>query len=176
VRNPRERRFLAVYLPLGVAAAIVADFAFLTALGGVSLPFTPICAGCPSPTTPLGTALALGTPTEQSAVGHDWYNFTVDDAGDGILLDEIQVQVLSAAGSVIDPSPDWTLVALGTVGALVGQYSLTDATWTTGGGAALESGQLLVLDTGSTTLADQGDLLNVIGVGAFGGTLTVSIP
>src|SRR5271154_7597489 len=53
-------------------------------------------------TTPLGTSLALGAPNEAQkgagATTNNWYNFTVQSAGGGIILNNIQFQVVTATG------------------------------------------------------------------------------
>ena len=70
--------------------------------------------------TPLGTSLALGTPSEAQkgagATTNNWYNFTVQSAGGGIILNNIQFQVVTATGSIVTPGGSWTMSALGITG------------------------------------------------------------
>jgi hypothetical protein len=176
VLTPRERRYLSVYLPLGIVTAVLVDGAAFAAIGWpmpIVQPGGP-CEGCTIP--PTGTSLALGAPTEQSAGPNIWYNFTVQSAGGGITLGNLAFQVVTATGAIVPPGASWSLVVLGLSGTWVGTYSLGAGTWVSGGGEEITSGQTVVLDTGSTSLSGQGDVLNVIGAGSFQGSISVSIP
>jgi len=176
VLTDRDRRILALYLPLGVAAAVLIDGAVFAALGGPFPSPFPDCAGCPAAQSPLGTALALGTPTEQSAGGEHWYNFTVESGGGGLVLDDIQIEVLTASGAVVPPNVDWNLSALLNGSAPLGYYSFSSPGWATGGETEITSGEILSLDSGTTDLRGQGVLLEVLGQDSFDGTITVQIP
>ncbi len=131
--------------------------------------------------TPLGTSLALGTPAEAQkgagATTNNWYNFTVQSAGGGIILNNIQFQVVTATGSIVTPGGSWTMSALGITGTSVGTYSFATGLWTAGGTTIMTSSQTLVLNAvGATSLSAQGDQLNVIGTGSFQGSISVNIP
>src|SRR5271170_4411665 len=132
-------------------------------------------------TTPLGTSLALGAPNEAQkgagATTNNWYNFTVQSAGGGIILNNIQFQVVTATGSIVTPGGAWTMIALGITGASIGTYSSVSGSWTAGGTTIISSSQTIVLDAvGATSLSGQGDAVNIIGTGTFQGSITVSIP
>src|SRR5579859_2382502 len=51
--------------------------------------------------TPLGTALALSSPTENSKGTTNYYNFSVASAGGGLLLNNLQFQIVSTGGSIV---------------------------------------------------------------------------
>lgn len=126
--------------------------------------------------TPLGTSLALGTPSEAAKGTNNWYNFTVQSAGGGIILNNIQFQVVTATGSIVTPGGSWTMSALSITGVSVATYSFASGTWTSGGTTIITSSQTIVLNSVSTSLSAQGDVLNVIGTGSFQGSISVTIP
>lgn len=174
--TPRERHYLAVYLPIGIVLAIVADVAVFAAIGWpmpVVQPGGP-CQGC-SP--PIGPSLALGQPGEQSSGPNHWYNFTVESAGGGITLGNIIFHVVTATGAIVPPGASWTLVVINLTGSLAGSYSFGTSTWTFGMDQIVTNDQTVVLDSGTVNLSEQGDVLNVIGSGgSFQGSISVSIP
>jgi len=174
VLTARERRQLILYLPIGIVTAIVIDLAVFTAIGGPFPLFPEPCAGCPSSTTPIGTALAIGAPIEQSAPGNHWYNFTVQSAGSGILLGNTQIQVGTPGGSIAGAT--WALVVLDPSGFTSGTYSFANATWSTGANSPIVSGEIITLDSGSDSLMGQGIEMTVLGTGTFDGSISVAIP
>lgn len=174
--NDRERRYLTLYLPVGILAAVLIDGAAFAAIGAPFPWFEPTCAGCPSSTTPLGTALGLGAPTEQVVGGLHWYNFTVESAGGGLVAAEIQVEVLADTGAIVPPGLDWSLSLIGTGGITAAEYDFSAAAWATGGPATISSGDTLALGSGPTSLSGAGDMLEVLGQGSFDGTISVEIP
>jgi len=127
--------------------------------------------------TPLGTALALGTPSEsQGGAGNThFYNFSVQSAGGGIQLSNMQFQVQTAAGTVVTSAGTWSVTAIGVSGASAGVYSFTTNSWTSGGTTVMNSGQQLVLLTPTATSLS-GDNLIVVGTGSYSGTISVAIP
>ena len=128
--------------------------------------------------TPLGTALALSSPTENSKGTTNYYNFSVQSAGGGLLLNNLQFQIVGSGGSIIPTTAaGWSLSVLGITGSSVGTYSITSAspTWTVGGTTVMSSQMTVALTSpAATTLS--GDTLNVIGVGSFSGSISVPIP
>ncbi len=134
-------------------------------------PRTPGCE-CPLNVTPL----AFGPPSEGSAGPNHWYNFTVQSAGGGIVLENIGLAIETATGTDVVPGASWTALLLGLGGELVGTYSFVTASWTGGATAAISSGQVLVVDIGATNLAGVGDALNVFGTGGFQGSISIGIP
>ncbi len=172
----RDRQYLSVLLPIGIVAAVLIDGAVFAAIGWPAPPVQPggPCEGCS--VAPIGTSLALGQPLEQTSGPNHWYNFTVQSAGGGITLGDISFQLVTATGAVVAPGGSWSLVVLDLEGSLAGTYSLSTGSWVSGGGAAITSGQTFVLDAVSTDLSGQGEVLNVIGTGPFGGSISVGIP
>ncbi len=169
--SARGRRYLRFVLPIAaiwIAAALVVIFVVLPILAPTPVPPSKCCI--------FGTPLALGQPTEESAGLQHWYNFSVESAGGGIDLGNIQFQVVTATGSNVPPTNAWSLSVLSLADAPVGAYSWAAVNWTTGGGAALSSDQIVVLDSGATNLSDKGDVLDVIGAGSFQGSISVEIP
>lgn len=122
--------------------------------------------------TPLGTALALGSPVEVSKGTNFWYNFSVQSAGGGLQANNLNFQVQGATGAIVSPT-GWTLNVLGLTGSSVATYSMTTGAWTSGGTTALGSSQQIALDS---TVNLSGDTLIVSGAGSFAGSITVAIP
>jgi hypothetical protein len=172
----RERRYLTVYLPLGIAAAIVVDGAAFAAIGGPFLAPGEICAGCPSSTTPLGTVFSLGPPVERTSGAHHWYNFTVQSASDGLVWDQLQIHVVTSTYAPYPNATGWVIEIVGPTGGPIGTYSLASQSWTGGGSNAVVVSQAITLDTGAADLSGQGDALNVIGQGEFDGSISVYVP
>lgn len=162
-------------LPIGIVVAVVVVVGWALA-GGWTFPYegpTRGCGGCPPP---RGVSFAIGEPTEQADGAHHWYNFTVVSAGGGITLNDVQFQVVTATGGPIPAGAGWTLSVLGATDVLVGSYSFASGTWTEGGTTLIENGQTIVIDSLSTSLSAQGDVLNVVGAGPYEGSISVSIP
>ena len=126
--------------------------------------------------TPLGTALALGSPGEAQKGANNYYNFSVQSAGGGILFNNLNFQVLNPSGQIVAPTAAWSLTVLNLLGTSVGTYALTGAsagTWTVGGTTALSSSQTICLNAASSL---SGDTLVVSGAGSFQGSISVPIP
>src|ERR1700747_2982587 len=51
--------------------------------------------------TPLGTSLALAAPAEETAGTGHWYNFSVQSAGGGLTLGNLQLQIETPSGGVV---------------------------------------------------------------------------
>ncbi len=130
-------------------------------------------------TTPLGTSLALGSPSEAqnkpSSPTIFYYNFTVQSAGGGIILNNILFQVVTSGGSIVTPTAAWAVNVVGISGAAVGTYSFSSGTWTSGGSTSITSAMTFSLNV-PATLSAAGDKMNVVGTGTFQGTVSVSIP
>jgi hypothetical protein len=156
---------------LAVAAAAIVIFSVWVLVFSPRSPTT-VNEGCAY----CGTGMALGKPTEDANAANHWYNFTVESAGGGIPLDGLGFNVTSPTGTPIPPSADWSLVVRSSSGALEGVYSFADSGWTNGGGTVLASSQIVVFDTGTTDLDGEGNVLNVVGVGSYQGSISVNIP
>ena len=131
--------------------------------------------------TPLGTALAVQSPNEAqpAAAAPHYYNFSVQSAGGGLILNNLNFQILTSTGSIVTTvAAGWTLNVLGITGATVGTYAITSASpsWTVGGTTAVSS-QMTIALTSPTGAANNlsGDSFVIIGVGTFSGSITVSI-
>ena len=128
--------------------------------------------------TPVGTSLAVNKPLEASKGTTNWYNFTVGSAGGGLLLNNLQFQVVGAGGAIVPTTAaGWSLNVLGLTGSTVGTYAITSATpsWTLGGTTAVSSSQTIVLTSPIATVLS-GDTLTIIGTGSFSGSIAVAIP
>jgi hypothetical protein len=148
-----------------IAVTVVSAALVLYPWNGVSGP--PGCGDC-------GVPWALSPPRETNSSGQWWYNFTSQSAMAGMVLNNVQVQIQTTGAGVVTPASSWTLTALGANGSAVGAYSMTTAVWTSGGEAAVTSGMIIALHSGTTRLS--GDNFVVFGVGAFQGTISVAIP
>ena len=124
--------------------------------------------------TPLGTALALGAPRESSNAVTNWYNFSIQSAGGGLVLNNLNFQILGPTGSIV-ATAGFTLNVVGITGSAVGTYAFATATWTSGGTTVVSSQQSIVL-TSPAASSLSGDKLVVLGAGSFSGSISVSIP
>jgi flagellin-like protein len=124
--------------------------------------------------TPIGTALAIGTPTPAINKWAHWENFSIASAGGGITLGAMNFQFQTATGAIVAPAANWTLNVLGLTGAVVGTYALTTATWTLGGATPATSQMTIVAYSANILLS--GDVMLVSGSGSYSGSISVSIP
>ncbi|HTT35145.1 MAG TPA: archaellin/type IV pilin N-terminal domain-containing protein [Thermoplasmata archaeon] len=124
--------------------------------------------------TPLGTALAVAPPNEGQAGTGYWYNFTVQSASGGLLLNSLAFQVKSSSGAIVTPAGLTTVTVIGLSGSAVGTYTWATAVWATGGTTAVSNQMTIIL--GSTTSNLSGDTLIILGGGSFSGSISVSIP
>jgi flagellin-like protein len=124
--------------------------------------------------TPLGTALALGTPAEAAKGTNNWYNFSVQSAGGGILLNNLNFQVQTPSGGIVPATGSWTFNVLSLTATVIGTYSMSANTWTAGGTASVTSQEQFVLNAVSSNLS--GDTLITIGTGSYQGSISTNIP
>ncbi|MCI4360133.1 MAG: hypothetical protein L3J91_00355 [Thermoplasmata archaeon] len=138
-------------------------------------PVPTVVSCCPgSGPPPLGTAFALSTPSEALDGPHDWYNFTVESAGAGIVFGYLAFQLQTASGTVLTPENSWTITALGIAGTVIGAYLLSTGAWVAGANATVTSGDVLSLDSAGYSLS--GDTLLAVGLGYYQGSISVAIP
>jgi len=123
--------------------------------------------------TPLGTALTLGTPKENSVAGKFWYNFTVQAAGGGLIMNNLNFQIQSSGGALLAPQAGWVLNVLGLSGATVSSYTMTAGTWASGGTTPVSSSMIVSLQT-QTSMS--GNTFVTSGTGSFQGTVNTAIP
>ena len=186
---PRRRRRTFPWLAVGVVVVVVAAVlvAVVVLRGAESSPPIPLTppgsndTGGPggstgSGSTPIGTALSLGTPRE-TAVGSDhWCNFTVVSAEAGFEAENAVFQVdVSSTGAILTPGAGWTMTVLNLGGSAVATYSFTPGDWTSGMTVAVSSSEQFSLYSGTSDLGGQGDVLRVFGTGEYGGTTSVDI-
>jgi hypothetical protein len=123
-----------------------------------------------------GPVVAFNAPRVSNVSG-DWtYNFSLEEAGGGLSLDNLAFEVLNAAGSPLVYGASWTLDAFDLVGEQIGTYDWATDGWTLGGSTPLSSGEALAFGSGSVSLAGVGDSLVVTGVGSYHGSTEVWIP
>lgn len=159
-----------VLVGITVAIAVVAAIGVVTLLGGLWY-LTPRSTNPGGPCS-CGTAMALGAPVEQREGTGYWYNFSVQSAGGGLVLNNLNFQVQSGGGSDVT-NASWTLHVTDLYHRLVGVYSFKNSSWISGGTEGLNSEQAVDLET-QTSLS--GDTFSVIGAGSFAGSITVWIP
>lgn len=130
------------------------------------------CGGLPG-STPVGSAVSLGRPTEAAQGAEHWYNFSVESAAGGLVLNDLSFQVQSASGSVVSLTGA-TLSCLGITGTTLATYDF-GVGWVTGGSTTLTNTDMLSLET-TSNLAGAGDDLVVEGAGSYSGAVSVPIP
>jgi archaeal type IV pilus assembly protein PilA len=152
--------------------------------------------------TPLGSAWALGTPTESSSPGAATSTatavFSVEQASSGITVGSVSFVIKSSGGTplaassfaVTGATAEAITATLTTFsGTTIGVYSFSTNTWGSFGtgytsGTPLTPGMVLtvtVTDTGAAMTAapalfGQGDFLSTVGSGSFSGTVPTNIP
>jgi len=126
----------------------------------------PCCGGA----TPV--PFAFGAPTEQVSGTTHWYNFSVQASSGGLRLNDLSFQVQTPSGSVV-ATTGWHLYAVNLTEAVVGVYTWSSGSWSSGGSTLLSTQETIVLET-TTSLS--GDHLVVIGGGGFQGTVSTTIP
>ena len=124
--------------------------------------------------TPIGTALAIGTPIHATAGTGNWYNASIASAGGGITLGSMNFQFKTASGTIVTPGAGWTLTVNGLTGSPVGTYTLSTGTWATGGATAATS--QMQISIYSAAIALDGDNMVISGTGSFSGSISVNIP
>jgi hypothetical protein len=148
------------------AIAVVVGIVAAAALVWDSLPTPVSCNVSASGNTPLGTAMAFGTPVEQIWGPDHWYNATVASSDDLTIFDDLNFGVQTDAGESISPGPGWTALMLNYTGYPIGNYTLygpTAGNWSEGGSTLLQSQQTFSLLSDQTRLA--GDVLLVSDMG-----------
>ena len=160
----RRRRALWIGVAIGLAAVSVVAMLWLY----LPSPRTPSCDGCPF----YGSTFALGSPSESSQGGNHWYNFSIESAGGGVILNNLNFVIDSSSGANVAQSA-WTLHVTDDYSRLVGVYALANESWTSGGTSVVTTQQSVDLET---TTAISGGTLVVLGVGSFARSDTVAIP
>ena len=135
-------RLVALAVIVGIAAAGTLVWLYLPRSTAVN------CNAPGSDGSPLGTAFAISSPSEQTVGSQHWYNSTVQSGGGGLRLAGLKFEFQSPSGTVVVPGPAWNLTALNLSGERLGTYALTGGAagnWTTGGSTLVLSGQTFSL-------------------------------
>ncbi len=154
-------------------ATINATSGALTHAGTTSATCTPLSSTGPS-NTPIGTALALGSPTEGTNGTAFTYTFSIVAAGGGLTLNDMTFQVQNSAGGPVAVGAA-TLYVTNLVGSAVASFSFALNSWTSGGSLTVTSTMSFLLQS-PINLAGQGNVLAVDGVGSFTGSIQTAIP
>jgi flagellin-like protein len=133
--------------------------------------------------TPLGTALAIGTPT--ASAGSTVYTMGITPSS-GLTPAGLNFELVSSSGSILGTGT--SIVVFGVTGCIVATYTFSTNTWANGpssGATAcapigttttvLTSGMQFQF-TASGSLAGAGDKLVAIGVGTFSGQVSQALP
>jgi flagellin-like protein len=138
--------------------------------------------------TPLGTALAMGTPQKTTGTaatnalgcvtGDQCYNIAVGSAGGGITAAALNFVIHDANGNPV--SFAGAKVALvSSAPALIATYTISTATWAGTPTTGLATTQELVLDLGCTPAAcspnPTGEVIVALGVGSYSGQVTQTL-
>jgi hypothetical protein len=166
----RVRRPILVGLIILVAAVIAGSIYVGVAMRSQA------ASGPPCQALECGPFLVINTPREANASGHWSYNFSVAEAGGGLVLDDLAFQVQGPDGSVIAPAASWTLVVYGLAGMPVGSFEWQTASWSEGGNAVLNSGESIAFGSGTVSLAGVWNNFVVLGQGSVHGSTAVAIP
>jgi len=134
--------------------------------------------------TPLGSALAIGTVLEANAGANYYYNTTVQTASGGMTWGNMIWQVQSSGGTVLASGPTTITTTNAADSCNVATYTFSTGLWTTpathctgttGTGALVVNGAQIQL-VSSVNLASAGYKLVAIGQGSFSGSAVFSIP
>jgi archaeal type IV pilus assembly protein PilA len=131
--------------------------------------------------TPLGSALAVGTPV--ASAGGTVYTMTITPSS-GLTPAGMNFEVTSSTGSILGVGT--TVEVFGVTGCAVATYTFAGNSWAAGGAGTacvpagtttqvLTSGMQFQL-TASATQSGLGDKLVAIGVGSFGGQVSATLP
>ncbi|MCI4327807.1 MAG: type IV pilin [Thermoplasmata archaeon] len=138
--------------------------------------------------TPLGTALALGSP--DAGTNGTAFTYTVQiTPSSGLTPGSLNFQIQSSTGAITLVTGS-AIQLIGPQGCLEATYTFSTNAWAAGSAGAsthacappgttatiLTSGMQLYLSTGTTNLAGQGDTLVAVGVGSFSGTVGEPLP
>jgi len=137
--------------------------------------------------TPLGTALAMGSPTAGTNGTVNTYTIAITPSS-GLTPASLNFQVLTSTGAISLVAGS-TITIIGPQGCIVATYTFSTNAWANGPVTAanhctpvgvtttvLTSGMQFFLQTGATNLQGQGDTLSAVGTGSFSGTVPVALP
>jgi len=138
--------------------------------------------------TPLGTALAMGSPL--AGVNGTAFTYTIPiTPSSGLTPASLNFQVQTSGGAITALAGS-AIQLIGPQGCLEATYTFSTNAWAAGSAGAsthacvppgvtttvLTSGMQFYLSTGTTNVAGQGDTLVAVGVGSFSGTVGAALP
>jgi len=129
--------------------------------------------------TPLGSALAVGTPTSANGLT---YTMTITPSS-GLTPAGMTFEVTSSTGTILGVGT--TLTVVGVTGCLMAIYTFSSNSWAaaTGGTACATASTSVVLTSGmqfslvvTPTQTGLSDKLVAVGTGSFGGQVSTALP
>ena len=129
--------------------------------------------------TPLGSALAVGTPT--ASAGGTVYTANINPSS-GLTPASLNFELVSSSGTILGTGT--TLTIVGVTGCNVQTYTFSTNSWAVSGAnpcagttstTVLSSGMQYSF-TASSSIAGAGDKLVSIGVGSFSGQVSTPLP
>jgi hypothetical protein len=167
-----------------VMVATVMLVAIVVVLAAVLFVLVEAYLGSSSTNPPLGAALALSTPAfstgESSLISAcsttpcNFDNTSIQTASPGLQLHDLAFEVFWPNGSAFKPTGG--IAALSPAGVVVGQYSFSSETWTSGGTISGQSHVTLALYTsGAAPQSLSGDSLRINGVAGYSGSITLPL-
>jgi hypothetical protein len=140
--------------------------------------------GSSASSVPLGSALAVGAPADStgeyaaiaacSASACNFYNFTIVSASSALQLHNLAFTLFTASASAFEPTGG--IAAVNVAGSLVGLYSFSAGSWTTGATiGSLDHMSLVLYTSGPTPQSLADDTLHVNGVASYSGSISVTV-
>jgi len=138
--------------------------------------------------TPLGTALAMGSPVAGQNGTAFTYTISITPSS-GLTPASLNFQIQSSTGAITAVAGS-AIQLIGPQGCLEATYTFSTNSWAAGSAGAsthactppgvtttvLTSGMQLYVSSSTTNLQGQGDSLVAIGVGSFSGTVSEALP
>ncbi|MCI4325257.1 MAG: type IV pilin [Thermoplasmata archaeon] len=138
--------------------------------------------------TPLGTALAMGSPLAGANGTAFTYTLSITPSS-GLTPASLNFQIQTSTGAITALAGS-AIQLIGPQGCLEDTYTFSTNSWAVGSAGAsthacvppgttttvLSSGMQFYLSTGTTNIQGGGDSLVAIGVGTFSGTVSEALP
>ncbi len=136
--------------------------------------FSGLLGTTPAGQIPLGTVLALGTPSESPTGPTYLYNFSIEFVGGSVFANNLSFQIQTPTGAIVATNGVMALVGLS--GVQLASYSMPAWAWTSGGMTPVTTADLLSLSLTVPSAGISGDQLVVSGSGQFSGSIGEIIP
>jgi hypothetical protein len=104
-----------------------------------------------------------------------WYNFTVQAAGGGLVMENLNFQIQSYPSGNVTSLAGWTLNVIGLTATVVATYSMVAGTWSTGPTVAFSGSMVISLLT-QTSMSGNTFVVSLSYGACPGGTVTTPIP